>query len=102
MKRLTKYEKETILLTSEGDNIMSIYTFNAGLKRRLADFARKYPTLAHLDESTPEGSVTYTVDKARVSIRLIPPYSEERLQKASENAKRNGFIIVQGELRRTA
>ena len=102
MKKRTKYEKETILVTSEGDSTMSIYTFNAGLKRRLADFARKYPTLAHLDESTPEGSVTYTVDKSRVSVRLIPPYSEARLQKASENAKRNGFISVQGGLRRTA
>ena len=102
MKKRTKYEKETILVTSEGDSTMSIYTFNAGLKRRLADFAKKYPTLAHLDESTPEGSVTYTVDKSRVSVRLIPPYSEARLRKASENAKRNGFISVQGGLRRTA
>ena len=102
MKKLTKYEKETILLTSEGDSTMSIYTFNAGLKRRLADFAQKYPTLAHLDEATPEGSVTYTVDKARVSVRLIPPYSEARIRKASENAKRNGFNCVQGGLRRTA
>ena len=102
MKRLTKYEKETILLTSEGDNTMSIYTFNAGLKRRLADFAQRYPTLAHLDEVTPEGGVTYTVDKARVSIRLIPPYSEERKLKARLYAKEHSLKSVTGELRRTA
>ena len=102
MRRLNKYEKETILLTSEGDNKMCIYTFNAGLKRRLADFAKKYPLLARLDETSPEGGVTYTVDKARVSIRLIPPYSEARIQKACEIAKRNGFKCVQGGLRRTA
>ena len=102
MKRLTKYEKETILLTSEGDSTMSIYTFNVGLKRRLADFSRRYPHLARKDTETEDGSVTYTVDKARVSIRLIPPYSEARLRKASENAKRNGFKCVQGGLGRTA
>ena len=102
MKKRTKYEKETILVTSEGDSTMSIYTFNAGLKRRLADFARKYPTLAHLDESTPEGSVTYTVDKSRVSIRLIPPYSEERKLKARLYARKNGLKSVAGGLQRTA
>ena len=43
--RLSKYEKETIILTSEGDDTYSVYTFNAGLKRRLADFAKKYPAV---------------------------------------------------------
>lgn len=38
--KLTKYEKETIILTSEGDDTYNVYTFNAGLKRRLGDFAR--------------------------------------------------------------
>ena len=54
MAKLTKYEKETIIL------------FN-------------------------EGGVTYLLDKSRLSIRLQPPYSEERRRKASENAKQNGF-----------
>ena len=31
--RLSKYEKETIILTSEGDDTVRIYTFNASLKR---------------------------------------------------------------------
>ena len=102
MKRLSKYEKETLLVTSEGDSTMSIYTFNARLKRRLADFARRYPHLAQMDAESPEGSVTYTVDKTRVSVRLIPPYSEERLQKTRENAKKTGFKVVTGRLGRTA
>lgn len=89
--KLSKYEKETIVLTSEGDNTVSIYTHNAGLKRRLADFARKYPQLAMLESKTAEGSVTYVVDKSRVSIRLLPPYSEERRKAASEYAKKHGF-----------
>ena len=43
MAKLTKYEKETIILTSEGDDTYSVYTFNTALKKRLSDFARKYP-----------------------------------------------------------
>lgn len=48
MTRLTKYEKETIILTSEGDDTYNVYTFNSALKRRLAIFANKYPELCHL------------------------------------------------------
>ena len=44
--KLTKYEKETIINFNEGEKEASIYTFNASLKRRLAEFARKYPALA--------------------------------------------------------
>ena len=91
MKKLSKYEKETIINWNEAENLASVYTFNASLKRRLADFSRKYPLLCRLERSTPEGSVTYVLDKSRLSIRLQPPMSEERRQKASENAKQNGF-----------
>ena len=59
MRKLSKYEKETIINWNEAENLASIYTFNASLKRRLADFSRKYPLLCRLERSTPEGSVTY-------------------------------------------
>ena len=84
MRKLSKYEKETIINWNEGETIASIYTFNASLKRRLEDFSRKYPLLCRLERSTPEGSVTYVMDKSRLSIRLVPPYSEERLAAARE------------------
>ncbi len=87
MSHLTKYEKETILLTREGDNTYSIYTFNPGLKRKLAAYARQYPDQCKLTASTKEGSETYELSKARVSIRLIAPYSEERKKAAGERAK---------------
>ena len=70
MTKLSKYEKETIINWNEAENLASIYTFNASLKRRLADFSRKYPLLCRLERSTPEGSVTYVLDKSRLSIRL--------------------------------
>ena len=34
MRKLSKYEKETIINWNEGETIASIYTFNASLKRR--------------------------------------------------------------------
>ena len=97
MTKLSKYEKETIINWNEAENLASIYTFNASLKRRLADFSRKYPLLCRLERSTPEGSVTYVLDKSRLSIRFIPPYSEERKAAASAYAKEHGFQVVTTE-----
>lgn len=89
--RLSKYEKETIILTSEGDDTVKIYTFNVSLKRRLAAYAEKYPHLAKLDRWTEEGSVTYVLDRSRVSIRLLPPLSEKRRKVLSECGKKYGM-----------
>ena len=88
--KLSKYEKETIVLFNEGEREASIFTFNADLKRRLAAFAKKHPDLCRLENSTIEGSVTY------LPIRLLPPYSEERRKAASEHAKKHGFQTGQG------
>ena len=68
MRKLSKYEKETIINWNEAENLASVYTFNASLKRRLAEFSRKYPLLCRLERSTPEGSVT--VDG--VDVRQMP------------------------------
>lgn len=89
--RLSKYEKETIILTSEGDEMVSIYTFNASLKRRLAEYSKKYPEYARLVRWTAEGSVTYVLEKSRVFIRLLPPYSEERRRVAQTLGKKYGI-----------
>ena len=91
MSKLTKYEKETIVLFNEGEDTAHIQTYNAGLRNRLAVFSMKYPDLCRLDKTYEQGGVAYVLDKSRLSIRLQPPYSEERRQKASEKARQNGF-----------
>lgn len=96
MAKLSKYERETIVLFNEAETEASIYTFNTDLKRRLAEFSRKYPLLCWLERTTPEGSVTYVLDKSRLSIRLVPPYSEERREAARAYAKEHGFQSIQG------
>lgn len=91
MTRLTKIEKETIILFNEEESTASIYTYNAGLRKRLATFSKKQPDLCRLERTYDQGGVSYVLDKSRLSIRFLPPYSEERRQKASEYAKKNGF-----------
>lgn len=43
MTRLTKYEKETIILTNEGDDFWNVFTYNKKLQRKLKKFAEQYP-----------------------------------------------------------
>ena len=94
MTKRTKYEKETIILFNEGEDTASIYTFNAGLRKRLAAFSEKYPALCRMEQSHEQGGVSYVLDKSRLSIRLVPPYSEERKAAAREYAKEHGFQVV--------
>ena len=88
MMNLTKEEKETILLTSEADDVWEIYTFNAALQKKLAAFSERYPEYCRLKiKDTETGSVTYEVAKSGVTIRLNAPYTEERRMAARERAK---------------
>lgn len=82
--KLSKYEKETIILTNEEDQYYSVYTFNQKLQKRLKNFAEKYPECCYLCNTTKEGSETYMIQKGRLSLHLRPPYEKERIQKASE------------------
>ena len=87
-----KEERETILHFDEADDTATIYTFNTGLKKRLAAFAEKYPDLCRMTiDDAVYGSVTYEIQKSRVSLRLLAPYSEERRRAASEYAKTYGL-----------
>lgn len=93
--RLNKYERETILLTSEGDDTWDIYTFNTDLKKRLKRFAGRYPDLCRLKDVNKElGYVSYTVQKSRVSIHLNSPQSEARRKAASEYARKHNNLNV--------
>ena len=93
-RNVSKEERETILLFNEADDVATIYTFNSSLKRRLATFAEKYPDLCKLTvDDAVYGSVTYEIQKSRVSIRLVAPFTEERRKAASEHAKKNGIAV---------
>lgn len=98
-KNVPKEERETIVNFNEADDIATIYTFNTNLKRRLAKYADSYPDLCKLTvDDTAYGSVTYEIQKSRVSIRLVAPYSEERRKTARENARKSRrFLSISEE-----
>lgn len=54
-----------LLLTSERDDTWSIYTFNSGLKHKLANYARQHPDFCRLRTSTKEGSETYEISDTK-------------------------------------
>ena len=72
MTRLTKIEKETIILFNEGESTASIYTYNAGLKKRLAAFSKKYPDLCQMEK--PEHSRHWHVCRHNpyIGIMILP------------------------------
>ena len=91
-RHVIKAERETILLTNEASDAWEIYTFNTDLKKRLKHFATLHPDLCKLQSENKElGYITYIIQKSRVSIRLIHPYSKKRKRTASEYAKKNGI-----------
>lgn len=88
--KLTKSEKETIILFNETEDQVNIYTYNVSLKRRLANFSKKYPELCRRKEVNKQGGVTYLIDKARVSLNLIPPYDVKRIETVIKNLPQKG------------
>ena len=97
MNRLKKYEKETIISTSEGDDNYQVYTFNPGLKRKLNAYARRNPAFCQLKKVTSYGSALFVIHKARLSLRLTEPYSEVRRKAAREKARQMGLGKKQSE-----
>ena len=91
---LTKQEKTTDIWFDEKEPTIHIRTHNTDLKNRLIKYSHRYPAICKLtDDDLEIGCKEFEIEKGRFSFRLTAPYSEERRQKASENAKQNGFNV---------
>ena len=88
---ITKYEKETIILTNEEDNFWNVFTYNKGLQRRFISFAEQYPENCRFKSQNNEGGMTFEIEKGRLSVRLTAPYSKERIYEAQKYGKTHGF-----------
>jgi hypothetical protein len=55
-----------------------IRTHNAAFKKRLLAYAEKFPNLCRLTDDDELGYLSFEIDKARFSIRLTVPCTEER------------------------
>ena len=90
--RLTKYEKETVLLYNQSRDPITISTYDPGLRRRLREYAARYPELCRrVDKQKYLDYAEYEIQKDRVSIRLLPPMSEEKRNAARKKAKAAGL-----------
>lgn len=88
---LTKKQKVTEVYYNAKDTLAEVYTHDTNLKKRMRQYAEKYPELCELTDDDGQGGVRFEIDKSRISIRLTAPYSEERRRTASELAKKRGI-----------
>ena len=83
---LTKKQKVTEVYYNAKDPIAEVYTHDTKLKKRLLEYATKFPELCQQTDDDEQGGLRFEIDKSRISIRLTAPYSEERRKAAKENA----------------
>lgn len=88
---LTKKQKVTELYFNAKDPMAEIYTHDTKLKRRLSEYAAKFPAICQITEDDEQGGLRFEIAKERISIRLTSPYSEERRSNARRWAKENGL-----------
>ena len=72
--------------------LMLINFGHTKLKKRLLEYAAKFPELCQQTDNDEHGGLRFEIDKSRISIRLTAPYSNERRKLASEAAKKRGII----------
>ena len=98
MKRLTKYEKENIFLSNAAEDYWSVYINSKPFKRRFKEYDDKYAGILIHEHTDQYGGELYKVPKNCISIRLLPPRTDEQKKKAKEHAikcwsrKKSGVI----------
>ncbi len=83
---LTKKQKVTEVYYNAKDPTAEVYTHDTKLKKRLLEYAAKFPELCQQTDNDEQGGLRFEIDKSRISIRLTAPYSEERREKARKQA----------------
>lgn len=82
--KLTRYERETIILFNEKENYANIFTYNTELIERLKGYENKHPQMCSMKEINQKGGHTYIFKKLALSIRLMSPRNEASRNKAAE------------------
>ena len=88
---LTKKQKVTEVYYNAKDPTAEVYTHDTKLKKRLLEYAAKFPELCQQTDDDERGGLRFEIDKSRISIRLTAPYTDDRRKAASELAKRKGL-----------
>ena len=88
---LTKKQKVTEVFYNAKDSTAEVYTHDTKLKKRLLEYAAKFPELCQQTDDDEQGGLRFKIDKSRISIRLTAPYTDDRRKAASKLAKENGI-----------
>ena len=91
---LTKKQKVTEVYYNAKDPTAEVYTHDTKLKKRLLEYAAKFPELCQQTDDDEQGGLRFEIDKSRISIRLTAPYSEDRRKAASEAARISGIQSI--------
>ena len=89
---LTKKQKVTEVYYNAKDPTAEVYTHDTKLKKRLLEYAAKFPELCQQTDDDEQGGLRFEIDKSRISIRLTAPYSEDRRTKASQLATQHNVF----------
>jgi len=94
---LSKKQKATNIYFNEADSMVEVCTYNTALKKRLTEYAGKYPAECRLIDDDENGCLTFEIKKRRFGFKLTAPYSEQRRKAASNLAKKNIHNLQLGE-----
>ena len=87
----THKQKVTKVYYSTKDPTAEVCTHDTKLKKRLLEYAAKFPDLCQQTDDDEQGGLRFEIDKSRISIRLTAPYTDDRRNAASKLAKENGI-----------
>lgn len=86
---LSKKQKTTSVFFDEARPMIEVCTYNTSLKKRLSEYAAKYPSEYRLVDDDENGCLAFDIRKGRFGFKLNAPYSAERRKATSELAKKN-------------
>ena len=89
---LTMKQKVTEVYYNAKDPTAEVYTHDTKLKKRLLEYAAKFPDLCQQTDDDEQGGLRFEIDKSRISIRLTAPYSQNRKDQLSNSAKTINLI----------
>ena len=89
---LTKKQKVTELYYNAKDPTAEVYTHDTKLKKRLLEYAAKFPELCQQTDDDEHGGLRFEIDKSRISIRLTAPYTQKRREQLSKTARPTNLI----------
>ena len=82
---LSDYEKETVILTSEGYDMVEVFTYCDELIALMAVAAIDFPELFSPRSETGDGGYTYVFPKDLIEISIRSPAAEQNPEKGKMN-----------------